>query len=184
MPIQWNPLTWLDRLIEQRMHIAGQAMVGMAKVFAAEDTGYMKAHIYYTYAPDTKTLTLHSDAHYSIYQEFGTFQMPPHPFMRPALNAVGPSFLTGKLSGVSTQMMVGTSLDPFHTPLKIQPHIRPRIAAANLTHNVGVTSRTRLTAIHMDRSNEPRRVRVGKEQKSRVLMSSLSKLNRIRKAWN
>lgn len=159
-------------------------MVAVAKFLAPEDTGFLKSNIYFTYQPSNKTLTLHSDAHYSVYQEYGTYKMKPHPFLRPALNAAGPAFLTGKLSGVTTQIMAGTSLSPNHVPLKIKPHIRPRIAAANAMHNVGVTSRTRLTAVHMTRQNESRRVNVGLKQTSKVMLSSLSKLNQIRKAWN
>lgn len=184
MPISWNPTTWIDKLIEQRMHTAGQAMVGIAKALVPVDTGLLKSTIAYTYLPDSKTLTLHADTGYAYFIEAGTHKMAPRPYLRPAINAAGPAFLTGRLGGVSTQIMAGTYNDANHVPLKIKPHIRPSIAAANMTHNVGATARTKLTAIHMDRSNEARRVRVGLEQKSRVLMSNLSKLNRIRKPWN
>lgn len=184
MPISWNPTKWLDSLIEQRMLIAGQSMVAVAKSLAAVDTGQMRDSVYATYQPETKTLTLHADAPWSIYNEYGTHKMSPRPFLRPALNAAGPAFLTGKITGVSTQIMAGTFNSPNHVPLKIKPHIRPRIAAANAMHNVGVTSRTRLTAVHMTRQNESRRVNVGLKQTSKVMLSSLSKLNQIRKAWN
>jgi hypothetical protein len=133
MPITWNPTKWLDSLIESRMHVAGQAMVGIAKALVPVDTGLLRSTIAYSYAPDTKT---------------------------------------------------GTYNNPFHVPLKIKPHIRPSIEAANMKHNVGVTSRTKLTAIHMNRANEARRHNIGLKQESRVMMTSLSKLNRIRKAWN
>lgn len=184
MPIQWNPLTWVDKLIEQRMHVAGQAMVGIAKALVPVRTGLLQSRIYYTYAPDTKTLTLHADTGYALLVETGTHKMAARPYLRPALNAAGPSFLTGKLASVSTQIMAGTYNDKFHTPLKIKPHIRPTIDAANMKHNVGVTSRTKLTAIHMNRANEARRHNIGLKQESRVMMSDLSKLNRIRKSWN
>lgn len=184
MPISWNPLNWVDRLVEQRMHVAGQAMVGIARALVPVDTGLLKSTITYTYLPDTKTLTLHADTGYALFVEQGTYKMAARPYLRPALNAAGPAFLTGKLGGVSTQIMAGTYNSPDHVPLSIKPHIRPSIAAANMMHNVGVTARTKLTAIHMNRSNEPRRVRVGLEQKSRVMMTDLSKLNRIRRAWN
>jgi hypothetical protein len=119
-------------------------------------------------------------------QEFGTFRMPAHPFLRPALNAVAPSFLTGKITGVSTQVVLGSSLDTNHVPRKIQPHIRPRISASNRLYNVGATARSEFTAVHMTRQNQVRRQNVGLKQESRVVMSSLTKsgLNKIRKAWN
>lgn len=184
MPISWKPTKWIDSLIDQRMHAAGQSMVGIAKALVPVDTGLLKRSIYYTYHPESKTLTLHADTGYSLFVEQGTFKMAPRPYLRPALNAAGPAFLTGKLGGVSTQIMAGTYNEPDHVPLTIRPHVRPRIAAANMTHNVGVTARSKLTAIHMNRANEARRVRVGLKQESRVMTSSLSKLNRIRKAWN
>jgi hypothetical protein len=166
------------------MHVAGQAMVGIAKALVPVDTGLLRSTIAYSYAPDTKTLTLHADTGYSLFVETGTHKMAARPYLRPAMNAAGPAFLTGKLASVSTQIMAGTYNNPFHVPLKIKPHIRPSIEAANMKHNVGVTSRTSLTAIHMNRANEARRHNIGLKQESRVMMSSLSKLNRIRKAWN
>lgn len=186
MPIQWNPLSWVDKLISDRMMIAGRAMVGIAKALAPVDTGFLKENIYFTYNPDAKLLTLHSDAFYSIYNELGTYRMKPHPYMRPAINAAAPSFLTGRITGVATQMMVGTSMDQHQLPRLIQPHIRPHIAAANMTHNVGAAARSKFTAIHMDRNGEARRRKVGLKQESRIVMSDLSKakLNKIRRAWN
>jgi hypothetical protein len=184
MPISWNPTSWIDRLVEQRMHVAGQSMVAMAKALVPVDTGLLKSKIYYTYAPATKTLTLHADTGYSLFVEQGTHKMAPRPYLRPAINAFAPAFLTGKFTGVSTQIMGGTFNDEFHVPLKIQSKIRPHIAAANAMHNVGAVARTKLTAVHMTRDNEPRRHNVGLQQKNKVILSSLSKLNRMRKAWN
>jgi hypothetical protein len=184
MGIQWNPTKWIDDLVEKRMHAAGQAMVTIAKALVPVDTSLLQRSIYYTYSPDTKTLTLHADTGYAIFVEAGTHKMAARPYLRPALNAAGPAFLTGKFTGVSTQIMAGTYNNPNHQPLKIKPHIRPSISAANKTHNVGVTSRTKLTAVHMNRANESRRHNVGLNQTNKVMLSSLTKLNRIRKAWN
>lgn len=184
MPISWNPTKWIGDLIEQRMHLAGQSMVQIAKSLVPVDTGLLKSRIFYTYQPSTKTLTLHADTGYAIFVEGGTHKMRPQPFLRPAINAVAPAFLTGKLMGVSTQIMAGTFNDVSHKPLMIKPHIRPLIAAANAMHNVGAVSRTKLTAVHMSRNNEPRRFTKGFSKARRVMMSDLSKLNKIRKPWN
>lgn len=180
MPIRWNPTKWIDDLIDDRMHKAGQSMVGVAKMLAAVDTGLMRSRIYYTYAPDQKLLTLHCDVHYAIYQEFGTYQMPPHPFLRPAMNAAGPAFLTGKLTGVTTQMMVGSSLPKNYKPRTIKSHIRPLISAANKLHNVGVTARSRLSAVHLTRASEP----MGPGNRTPVYDLTHTQLNRIRRSWN
>lgn len=186
MPINWKPTTWINKLIDERMLVAGQAMVNVAKSLAPVDTGLLKSKIYYTYAPGQKLLSLHCDVGYAFFQEFGTYRHRPQPFLRPAINAVAPSFLTGKITGVNTQIMAGTFNDVDHAPLKIRPKIRPHIEAANRMHNVGATKRTQFTAVHMNRQNEPRRHRVGLNQTSKVIMSSLSKhrLNTRRDAWN
>lgn len=186
MPIKWNPTGWIGDLIEKRMHVAGQAMVGLAKAYAAVDTGQMRASIYYTYAPDQKLLTLHCDVPWAWYNELGTYKMKPHPFMRPAMNAVAPAFLTGKLMGVSTQIMAGTYNDEYHKPRMIKPKIRPHIASANAEHNIGATTRARFTAVHMNRDNEVRRYTKGASKVRRAMMSDLGRfgLNKIRKAWN
>lgn len=186
MPINWKPTTWINKLIDERMLVAGQAMVNVAKSLAPVDTGLLKSKIYYTYAPGQKLLSLHCDVGYAFFQEFGTYRHRPQPFLRPAINAVAPSFLTGKVMGINTQIMAGTYNAEDHAPRMIQPKIRPRIAAANRMHNVGATRRTEFTAVHMKRNNEPRTRRVGLQQKEQVVLSSLSKrkLNTRRDAWN
>lgn len=186
MPISWKPTTWINKLIDDRMMIAGQSMVAVAKSLVPVDTGLLKSRIYFTYLASSKTLTLHADTGYAWLVETGTHRTRPQPYLRPAINAVAPSFLTGKITGVNTQIMAGTFNDVDHAPLKIRPKIRPHIEAANRMHNVGATKRTQFTAVHMNRQNEPRRHRVGLNQTSKVIMSSLSKhrLNTRRDAWN
>lgn len=186
MPINWKPTKWIDDLIEQRMLKAGDAMVAMAKALAPEDTGFLKSKIYATYLASSKTLTLHADAPWSLYQEFGTFRHKPHPYLRPALNAFAPAFLTGKLAGVRTQIMAGTYSDVDQAPRRIQPHIRPHISAANRMHNTGATKRSELTAVHHDRKGNVRTHRVGLKQEPKVMLSSLTKrrVNTRNDAWN
>jgi len=186
MPINWKPTTWINKLIDERMMVAGQAMVNVAQSLVPVDTGLLKSKIYFTYLPATKTLTLHADTGYSLYVETGTYKMRPQPYLRPAINAVAPSFLTGKVMGVKTQVMAGTYNDVDHQPRMIKPSIRPRIAAANRMHNVGAVKRSEFTAVHMNRQNEPRRHKVGLTQTPKVILSSLTKrrVNTRNDAWN
>lgn len=178
MPIEWlgdKFMRFVDREIEKRAHVAGQSMVAVAKSLVAVDTGLLQSRIYYTYQPATRTLTLHADTHYAMYQEFGTYKMRPHPYLRPALAVAGPSFV----SGVKTQAQFGTSLSVNHVPRQILPHIRPHISAANKKFNKGIVRRTTATAIHMDRQNNPIRSKDGK-----IVRSTINSLHRKRKAWN
>lgn len=186
MGINWKPTTWINKLVDDRMMIAGKAMVNVAKSLVPVDTGLLKSKIYFTYQPSSKTLTLHADTGYAYYIETGTYKMRPRPYLRPAINAVAPSFLTGKIMGVNTQVMAGTYSEVDHAPKMIRPLIRPRIAAANRMHNVGATRRTEFTAVHMNRQNEARRHRVGLKQEPKVILSSLTRrrINTRDDAWN
>ena len=177
MPIEWFAdkfMKFVDREFERRAHIAGQKMVAVAKALAPIDTGLLRRSIYYTWHGATRTLTLHADTHYAVYQEFGWRYGRPHPFLRPALAVAGPSFL----SGLRTQTAFGSSLPVNYTPRPILPHIRPHIAAANRKYNKGIVKRTTATAVHMDRLNEP--VRSG----GKIVRSKIPSLHKRRKAWN
>lgn len=61
-----------------------QYVAKKARDYAAVDTGYMRDH---TVAEKTgeKTAQVVSTAPYAAYQEFGTYKMQAHPFIRPAL---------------------------------------------------------------------------------------------------
>lgn len=69
-------------------HIAAlplaQYVAKRAREYAAVDTGYMRDH---TVAKSTGegTATVVSTARYAEFQEFGTYKMPAHPFIRPAI---------------------------------------------------------------------------------------------------
>lgn len=176
MPIEWFAdkfMRFIDREFERRAHIAGRNMVAVAKALVPRDTSYLFQHIYYTYSPSNRTLTLHADSHYSAYVEWGTYKMRPQPYLRPALAVAGPSFL----SGLRTQTAFGSSLPVNYTPRAILPHIRPHIAAANRKYNKGIVKRTTATAVHMDRLNEP--VRSG----GKIVRSKIPSLHKRRKAW-
>lgn len=165
---------FIDREIEKRAHAAGKAMVAVAKSLVPIDTSYLHDHIYYTYYAKERLLTLHADSHYAYFVEHGTWRTKPHPYLRPALAIAGPAFL----SGVSTQVMAGTSNPVSYTPRTILPHIRPHIAAANKKFNRGIVKRTTATAVHMDRANEAMR------SGGKIVTSKIPKLHSRRRAWN
>ena len=51
-------------------------------IHAAVDTGYMKSRN--TYVINRNELYLMNDCSYAIHQEYGTYKMQAHPFIRPA----------------------------------------------------------------------------------------------------
>lgn len=176
MGISWlgdRFMRFVDKEIEKRAHAAGRAMVSVAQSLVPVETGLLQSRIFYTYSPQQRLLTLHADTHYSLYVEHGTYKMAPRPYLRPALAVAGPAFLTG----ISTQVMAGSSLPVGYTPRTILPHIRPHIAAANKRFNRGIVKRTTATAVHMDRANEA--LRSG----GKVVMSRIPQLHRRRGAW-
>ena len=69
-----------------------------AKSNAPVDTGYLKAHIK-SERTGTLSADITSSAEYSIYNEFGTRKMSPHPYMRPAIKMEEP-FLYQKLDNL------------------------------------------------------------------------------------
>lgn len=88
----------IDRALEKKMRAAGEEAVRVAKDLVAVDTGQLQASIGYVYRQTDKTLQVYADQSYAIFQEFGTARMKAHPYLRPALNAVG------RVWGASTEM--------------------------------------------------------------------------------
>lgn len=69
-----------------------------AKFFAPFDTGYLEQRI--MAEPDGElSYTVTSKAEYSVYQEWGTRKMAPHPYMVPAMEQESP-FLFQKLQNL------------------------------------------------------------------------------------
>lgn len=80
----------IDRHIDNKMHQTGQAVVARAQALAPVKTGALRASIYYLVQYNESggrhVLHIRADVPYAIFQEFGTRNIPPHPFIRPALN--------------------------------------------------------------------------------------------------
>jgi HK97 gp10 family phage protein len=71
--------------VEMELDVVGADMEDLAKELAPYLTGFLRDSI--QHRASGFTLDFWAEAYYSAYQEFGTRFIPPHPFMRPALDA-------------------------------------------------------------------------------------------------
>jgi len=72
----------------EALEAMGKFSKGKMDIHAAVDTGYMRSRN--TYVINRNELFLMNDCSYAIHQEYGTYKMKAHPFIRPAaLNYVG-----------------------------------------------------------------------------------------------
>jgi HK97 gp10 family phage protein len=71
--------------VNQELQAMGTFLVSHMQAMAPVDTGYLRSAIYDVLDPVVHTLTVYSPAFYSIYQEFGTRFIRPHPYIRPAI---------------------------------------------------------------------------------------------------
>lgn len=81
-----------EKEIDRRMHRAGEAIVNRAKQLAPVRTGALRDSIDYIvlYNPGQRSeLRVTVGMPYGIFQEFGTRNIPPHPYIRPAMNEFG-----------------------------------------------------------------------------------------------
>lgn len=79
--------------VDERMVALGGFVVSHMQGYAPVDTGTLKAGIHDDYDYASHTLYIYSPATYSVYQEFGTRHIPPHPYMRPTILDVGPTWM-------------------------------------------------------------------------------------------
>lgn len=64
------------------LDLTGELLVKYMNHYVAVDTGYLQSRNQYQIMQNE--LYLYNDCNYAIYQEYGTYKMAPHPFMRPA----------------------------------------------------------------------------------------------------
>ena len=92
----WNKAE-LDKLLNSADGAVGKQLTRMAikvdrraKQLAPVDTGRLRASITNDLSRDAQGLVARvgTDVDYAPHQEFGTVNMPAHPFLRPALDAV------------------------------------------------------------------------------------------------
>ncbi len=130
MAIGLNAFNWFgDKImqavtgdIQLKLHTAGAAVRARANALAPKKTGALAASIDYRVVG--KTLTIFVGVPYGIYQEYGTRNIPPHPYIRPALLEMG------RIWGANLEMAFQTQF----------------AAAPMFAHQAGFTFPKRLTA--------------------------------------
>lgn len=81
------------KAVEQSVKVVknfGEKGKSLAVAKAPKDTGFLKDHITSSYSG--MTATIHAEAAYSGYQEYGTRYQSGKPFMRPMLEEIQPQF--------------------------------------------------------------------------------------------
>lgn len=92
--------TWNGDQVEDEVHKRlaenlqsfARDVVQRAEQFAPKRTGRLATSIGYDWNYQTLSVVFTVDAPYGIFVEYGTRYMAPHPYLRPALNAVGPVY--------------------------------------------------------------------------------------------
>lgn len=74
----------LQRIDQELMHI-GSFIVSAMQGYAPVDTGALRTGIHDIFDPASHSVTIYSPARYSVWQEFGTRFIRPHPYIRPAI---------------------------------------------------------------------------------------------------
>lgn len=80
-----------DRLARNMIEMADR-VVSLAESFAPKRTGALATSIGYDWNYQNLTIVFTVGVFYGIFQEYGTRNTPPHPYLRPALNQVGPMY--------------------------------------------------------------------------------------------
>lgn len=69
--------------LERGVALGGEFVKGSARAKAPVDTGQLRSSI--SSQASGFNCVVGTNVEYGIYQEFGTYKMPPHPFLIPAL---------------------------------------------------------------------------------------------------
>ena len=71
--------------LDRAMEAVGMAAEGYAKEEAPVDTGELRNSISHA-TMDNKAVAIGTNTEYAIYQEMGTYKMPAHPYIKPAIS--------------------------------------------------------------------------------------------------
>jgi HK97 gp10 family phage protein len=97
----WDAAAVIDEVharIAKNMLELADKVVERAAYLAPKKTTYLAGSIGYDWNYAELTIVFTVGAPYGIFQEYGTRNMPPHPYLRPAINAFGPIY------GFNTEM--------------------------------------------------------------------------------
>jgi len=85
---RWNDdavIRRLTRKVVDRLELVGEFVENAAKVNCPVDTGNLRGSITHKVDKQDLSVTIGTNVDYAPYQEFGTYKMKAHPFLRPAL---------------------------------------------------------------------------------------------------
>jgi len=94
----------IEREVEAQLDVVGADMVDLAKSLAPYRTGFLRDSIHHQ--ASGFLLGFSADAYYAAYQEFGSSRCPPHPFMRPSLDAHKQRILDALIVGCMNALSV------------------------------------------------------------------------------
>lgn len=153
--VQWSGDQIIDE-IEDRvwngMLAVSRQVVQIATMYAPKKTGRLATSIHFDADRTNFAVAFIVDAPYGIFQEYGTRHMAPHPYLRPALNTVGPQY------GFDFTMAFDATPD-IHAPLIARgasfgvpstlthsqhQHVINRLKPVSQRHHIGNVSRAHL----------------------------------------
>ena len=156
--LQWN---WdgpsVARTIEERidvqMHKLGQQVVEIAQRYAPYKSGALRNSIDYDYNEATGTIAWTVGVPYGIFVEYGTRNMMPHPYLRPAINTVGSVYgwnmemVFAETPHIKAPILASGA--GFHLPSTLTSkqvaHVRKHLLPTSKRHFISNVSRARMS---------------------------------------
>jgi HK97 gp10 family phage protein len=154
--IEWNGQQVLDEVhnrIRDGMLKSAAQVVRIAESLAPKHTGRLATSIGFDFNDAELTVVFTVGASYGVFQEYGTRYIPPHPYLRPAINHV-----FSQTFGVQTEMAFLNTPHinkpilahgaGFHLPdtltAKQLAHVRKHLLPTSKRYYVGAVGRTRM----------------------------------------
>lgn len=148
--------------IDNRLTRAGYAWQARAEQLAPVKTGALRSSLYFRVAD--RTLTVGVGVGYGIFQEFGTRNIRPHPYIRPALNELGWLFgaelgMEFAAPGMGTWQGIYAHQGSFVVPSGIQPrpltraqheHVRKHLMPTSKRLHKGNVKKAKMTVRRFD----------------------------------